>query len=251
MSIIFNAIKLAIISMILLHIYYIYTLIVIDVKGECVSDAREIAYCLLFELVILLLLLIRMFIGVFSRNYNEINWEHHFFEIVDNNSNKYNIMTTFYLIQIMFACVGILSIKCILNYFKYVDNNCLPLNEYIGWGFFPFFLVSIYNYYKISYVIILAIITIVFPKKMFYYLDNLLENRSKLNIKVFEGDHPECCICYEENCWINRCGHLICKKCVLQINSLKCPLCQASLDLVQSYQNYKKKSFQSIDMKLI
>lgn len=237
---IFNAIKLGIISMILLHIYYIYTLIVIDIKEECLSDALEISYCLLFEMVILLLLLFRMFIGVFTRNSTEINWDNHLFEIVDNNSNKYNIMTTFYLIQIMFACVGILSIKCIWNYLTYVDDKCIILNQYIGFGFVSFFLVSIYNYCKLIVVVCFSIATIIVPEKMFYYFDRLLEKKSKINTKLFIGNVPECCVCYEENCWINRCGHLICKKCALQIKNLKCPLCQGNLDLVQTYQTYKK-----------
>ena len=56
------------------------------------------------------------------------------------------------------------------------------------------------------------------------------------------GNIPECCVCYEENCWINNCGHLICKVCISQLNSRKCPLCNANIDLIQSYVNFKKNN---------
>jgi hypothetical protein len=240
MGIILIATKICITLMIMLISLYIYLLIEIKTFNKCETDALGISYCLLFGLVMLEILLFHMLIGVFTRNYNEINWDYDFFEINNNESNQYNIMFTFILVQVIFSYIGLLSLKCIWNYYKYIDTNCLLLNEFIGFGFITFFIVSIVNYYNLCYFLVLGIITIIIPKKMFYYFDKLLENRSKLNIKVFQGDNPECCICYEENCWINQCGHLICKKCVLQMNRLKCPLCKGNINLLQSYKIYIK-----------
>ena len=205
---------------------------------------------------IMFMLLMRMFIGVFTRSHHEIDWEDDLFEIVDeivvNNSNhskKYNIMRTFRIIQIAFGCIGILSGRSMWKYFVGISDDssrCAPLYEFIAFGFFPFLIVSLKNYYKLCVGIILAIATIIVPKKMFTYFDQLLENkynkynRCKRNIKLFIGNVPECCVCYEEKCWIIECGHLICKNCIPRIQNLKCPLCRTSIHLVQSYENYKK-----------
>jgi len=237
-NILFLLIKICIILMIMLISLYIYLLIGILRIDKCITDAVEISYCLLFELVTLELLLFRMLIGVFTHSHTEIIWE---YSVINNNDvNRYNIMFTFILVQVVFCLIGLLSIKSIWNYFKYVDTNCVLLNEYIGFGFLSFFVVSLYNYYQLCYIFVLGIITIIIPKKMFYYFDELLDNRLKVNIKVFVGDNPECCICYEENCWINQCGHLICKNCIDKMNNGICPLCKQKLHLVQSYKNYIK-----------
>lgn len=240
MNIIHNLVKLCIAGMILLHLCYIYLLINVDIKGECVSNGKQIYRCVLIILFISLLLMVRMFIGVLTHRYDEIDWNYNFFQLADNDSNRYYIMCTFYLVEILFGFLGVSSIKCIWNYFEFSDDKCYYINEYIGIGLFPFFLVSIYNYYKLCVGFILGIALIIIPKTMFHYFDSLLENKSKITTKVFIGNTPECCVCYEENCWINRCGHLICKNCIEQIKSLKCPLCQGNIDLVQSYLTYKK-----------
>ena len=78
---------------------------------------------------------------------------------------------------------------------------------------------------------------------MFNYFDELLESRSnkyRKNIKIFIGNEPECCVCYEEKCWIIKCGHLICKNCVSNLKKIECPLCKSPICFIQSYENYKK-----------
>jgi hypothetical protein len=212
-------------------------------EEECERDFLEIYVAT----IIVFMLLMRMFIGVFTRSYHEIDWQDDLFEIVVNNSNnskKYNIMQTFYIIQIVLGYIGILSGRSIWNYFADIDDSCAPLYEFVAFGFFPFLIFSLKNYYKLCVGIILVIATIIVPKKMFTYFDELLENKYNhdgcKNIKIFIGNVPECCVCYEENCWIIECGHLICKNCIPQIRNLKCPLCKSSIHLIQSYENYKK-----------
>lgn len=254
MSIIFHFVKLIIICMIGLTIFQGYSINKLDNqlkmrKEACQGEFLEIY----FAMTILFMLLMRMFFGVFTRSHHEIDWEDDLFEIVDNNSNnskKYNIMQTVYIIQIISGYIGILSGRSIWNYVVDSDpdnNNCALLYEFVAFGFFPFLIFSLKNYYKLCIGFILVIATIIVPKKMFTYFDDLLENKynkynytCKRNIKLFIGNVPECCVCYEENCWIIECGHLICKNCVPRIKNLKCPLCKSSIHFIQSYENYKK-----------
>ena len=256
MNIIFHGVKLNIVCMIALTIFQGYSINKLDNQikireKECERNFLEIYVAT----TIVFMLLMHMFIGVFTRSHHEIDWEDDLFEIVDeivvNNSNhskKYNIMRTFRIIQIAFGCIGILSGRSMWKYFVDIDDSCAPLYEFIACGFFPFLIVSLKPYYKLCVGTILAIATIIIPNKMFTYFDLLLENkynkynRCKRNIKLFIGNVPECCVCYEEKCWINECGHLICKNCIPRIQNLKCPLCKSSIHLVQSYENYKKSN---------
>jgi hypothetical protein len=232
-------------------------------EEECERNFLEIYVAT----TIVFMLLMHMFIGVFTRRYNEIDWEDDLFEIVDeivvynsNHSKKYNIMRTFRIIQIAFGCIGILSGRSMWKYFVGISDDssrCAPLYEFIACGFFPFLIVSLKPYYKLCVGIILAIATIttiIVTIIISTYFELLLENKynntynnirnniCKRNIKLFIGNVPECCICYEEKCWINECGHLICKNCIPRIQNLKCPLCKSSIHLVQSYENYKKSN---------
>jgi len=261
MSIIFHGVKLNIVCMIALTIFQGYSINKLDNQikireKECERNFLEIY----IATTIVFMLLIRMFIGVFTRSHHEINWEDDLFEIVVNNSNhskKYNIMQTFYIIQIAFGCIGILSGRSMWKYFADIDDSCAPLYEFIACGFFPFLIVSLKPYYKLCVGTILAIATIttiIITIIISTYFELLLENKynniynnirnniCKRNIKLFIGNVPECCICYEEKCWINECGHLICKNCIPRIQNLKCPLCKSSIHLVQSYENYKKNN---------
>ena len=267
MSIIFHGVKLNIVCMIALTIFQGYSINKLDDQikireKECERNFLEIYVAM----TIVFMLLMRMFIGVFTRSYHEINWEDDdLFEFVDeivddNNSNrskKYNIMRTFYIIQIAFGCIGILSGRSMWKYFVDIDDSCAPLYEFIAFGFFPLLIVSLKLYCKLCIGTILAIATIttnIVTIIISTYFDLLLENkynniynnirnnRCKRNIKLFIGNVPECCVCYEENCWINECGHLICKNCIPRIQNLKCPICKSSIHLVQSYEKYKKSN---------
>ena len=112
MSIIFHGVKLNIVCMIALTIFQGYSINKLDNQikireKECERNFLEIYVAT----TIVFMLLMHMFIGVFTRSYDEINWEDDLFEFVDeivddNNSNrskKYNIMRTFYIIQIAFG----------------------------------------------------------------------------------------------------------------------------------------------------
>lgn len=256
MSIIFHFVKLIIVCMIGLTIFQGYSISRLDDQIKIREEECERTFLEVYvATTIMFMLLMRMFIGVFTRSHHEIDWEDDLFEIVDeivvNNSNhskKYNIMQTFYIIQIAFGCIGILSGRSMWKYLVDISDSCscAPLYEFIAFGFFPFLIVSLKNYYKLCVGIILVIATVIVPKKMFTYFDQLLENKynknnkCKRNIKLFIGNVPECCVCYEKNCWIIECGHLICKNCIPRIQNLKCPLCKSSIHLVESYENYKK-----------
>jgi hypothetical protein len=249
MSIIVSFVKLTIICMIgvtIIQIHSINQINEINKEEQCKnSDFVDVLYIVIN---VLLLLLMRMFYGVFAHSHNEIDWEDDLFEFVhgshdNNNSKKYNIMRTFYIIQIVLGYIGILSVISIWNYFMYPQSICRLFYEFVAFGFFPYILISLKTYYKLCFGFMLAVATIISPKKMFIYFDELLENRCnkyRKNIKIFTGNAPECCVCYEEKCWIIKCGHLVCKNCVSQFKKLECPLCKSSICFIQSYENYKK-----------
>lgn len=236
MYIIFNFVKVAIISMIALHLLYIYLIITIQ-TNNCSNHILNVYWIVLTKMIALLLLFIRMFYGISSRNYHQINWNDNVVESIQHN--QYNIMSTFKIVQYIFAGIGLLSIKSIWNYV--LDKDC-PINEFIGFGFIPYVLISLNMYYNICYVVVCVFATIFIPKRMFQYFDELLDQRYIHVKKFYPGNSPECCVCYDENCWINECGHLICKECIDRMQSYKCPLCKSNISLIQSFQNYKKNN---------
>lgn len=78
-------------------------------------------------------------------------------------------------------------------------------------------------------------LAIVIPVPMFKYFDRILEKMThKKKIKIYCGDTPECCVCYETNYSINCCGHLICKNCAERIINKKCPLCNNNISLINN-----------------
>lgn len=188
--------------------------------------------------------------------YHQFDWEEYsLFELVEKyyihrDSNKIYIQRTIYMIKISFAFIGYVSGKNVLNYFTMNEdnNNCKIIYEFMGFGFMPYIFISITSYYNCLVRMILLIVTIFEPRTMFYYFDRILEkikktcnsNNDKKDIKIFIGSIPECCVCYEEDCSINACGHLICSTCVSQLINVKCPLCMSSINIIQSYKNYKK-----------
>ena len=227
--------------MIALHILYIYLLITIQ-TNNCSNNILSVYWLVLTKMIALLILFIRMFCVIISRNYQQINWTDDLHESIQHN--QYNIMSTFKIVQYIFAGIGLLSMKAIWNYFNsqpVLDKHC-PLKEFIGFGFIPFMLISVNIYFNICYSIVCVFATIFIPKRMFQYFDQLLDARYIHVKKFYPGNSPECCVCYDENCWINECGHLICKKCVDRMQPNKCPLCKSNISLIQSYQNYKKNN---------
>ncbi len=241
MYIIFNFVKLAVVSMIAVHLIYVYLIITLPTP-DCSNHILNMYWIVLTKMIGLLILFTRMFYGITSRNYQQINWNDNLSESIQHN--QYNIMSTFKIVQYIFAGIGLVSIKAIWNYFypeQVLDKIC-PIQEFIGFGFFPYILISLNIYYNICYAIVCAFATLFIPKVMFHYFDELLDRRYTPIINIYTGNSPECCVCYDENCWINKCGHLICKKCIDQMQTYTCPLCKSNISLIQSFKNYKKNN---------
>jgi hypothetical protein len=266
MSIIFNLFKFVIILGIGIHVSFIYLLIQLGNKINKVDETTsEKQYCniyndndyylLCYALIIMCALLIYICFVVFTFKYDQIDWkEYDLFEVIENyslqhNSNKIYIQRSFYVMKIIIGFIGYLSGKNTLYYFMYPNDSCKILYQFMAFGLL-YLLISIKNYYKCCIGTALVIATIFAPRTMFYYFDRVLENREKNHqanknenkkvIKIFVGVIPECCVCYEEDCLILVCGHLVCNACVPKLKT--CPLCRSSTDVVQNYKKYKNSS---------
>ncbi len=270
MRIIFTFIKMITMLGICIHLSLIHLLVqsrremyetneIINEKSYCsVSDDYfSDYYLLLCAFVFATMLFVYMFTLLHTFEYDQFDWkEYSLFELVENyyiqrDSNKIYIQRTIYMIKISFAFIGYVSVKNVFHYFTMNEDNnhCEIMYEFMGFGFIPYIFMSITSYYNFFVGVILLIATIFAPRKMFYYFDRIIENRKKIrhnnnndkkDVKIFIGSVPECCVCYEEDCSINACGHLICSTCVSKLINVKCPLCTSSIHIIQSYKDYKK-----------
>jgi hypothetical protein len=274
MRIIFTFIKIVTMLGICVHLSFIHLLFQlrreIFEKNETNETIKEKSYCsvsddyfsdyslLCYALVVASMLFVYMFTLLHTFEYHQFDWEEYsLFQLVENyyiqrDSNKIHIQSIIYMIKISFAFIGYVSGKNMLHYLTMNEdnNNCEIIYVFMGFGFIPYLFMSITSYYNCVVGIILLIATIFAPRTMFYYFDRVLENRkknhqvnkneNKKDIKIFIGSLPECCVCYEEDCSINACGHLICNTCVSQLKNVRCPLCMSSINIIQSYKNYKK-----------
>lgn len=266
MSIIFNFFRFVIVFATGIHILFLYSLIQLGNKINKVNETfSEKQYCniysdnfneyylLYYALITMCALFIYICFVVFTFKYEQIDWEEYdLFKVIENyslqhNSNKIYIQRSFYVMKIIIGFIGYLSGKNTLYYFMYPEDNCKLFYE-MTFGFILYLLLSIKNYYKCCVGITFVIATIVSPRTMFYYFDRVLENRKKNNqankndkkvIKIFVGIIPECCVCYEEDCLILVCGHLVCNTCIPKLKTLNCPLCNSSVVVVQNYKKYK------------
>jgi len=236
MSIILNAVRFLSISLIGLTIGYLYLLINIESGRDhpheiCRTNTKEISTWLLG---ILFIILMRMCYMVCTRRSNDaIDWDGNQF------SDNYNIIHSFYMIQVVFGALGWLSARSLWKYFTNpleCVNGGNTLDEFVAFGFIAFLIVSLPNYCKCCAVLGIVLATIVSPVQMFLRLDQYFARRPG---KIFMGDKPQCCVCYEANCWIIDCGHLICRDCVPQIKSQECPLCRSRIRLVEPFREKK------------
>jgi hypothetical protein len=267
MSIIFNLFKIVIVLGIGIHVLFLDSLIQLGNKinkvDETTSEKKQYCniyndnfndyYLLCYALIIMCALLIYICFVVFTFKYDQIDWEEYdLFEMIENyslqhHSNKIYIRRSFYVMKIIIGFIGYLSGKNTLYYFMYPNDSCKLLYQFIASALI-YLLISIKNYYKCCIGIAFVIATIVAPRTMFYYFDRVLENRknhqankneNKKVIKIFVGVIPECCVCYEEDCLILVCGHLVCNACVPKLKTLNCPVCRSSIGIVQNYKKYK------------
>lgn len=266
MSIIFNLFKIVIVLGIGIHVLFLDSLIQLGNKinkvDETTSEKKQYCniyndkfndyYLLCYALIIMCALLIYICFVVFTFKYDQIDWEEYdIFEMIENysiqhhNSNKIYIQRSFYVMKIIIGFIGYLSGKNTLYYFMYPNDSCKLLYQFMAYALI-YLLISIKNYYKCCIGIVFVIATIVAPRTMFYYFDRVLDenrknqaNENKKVIKIFVGAIPECCVCYEEDCLILVCGHLVCNACVQKLKTLNCPLCRSSISIVQNYKKYK------------
>jgi hypothetical protein len=225
-----NFIKICILFIILSHANQLNNLQEVVTKEEkCVSNGIIISKLLETNTGIIVILLLRILYILHTYSANQIQWNFNLFEIT-NISNKYNIMKVVHVIKILYAINGVLSINSLWDYYFNPNDNCFLINEFIGFDYILYFIISFNIYYYFS----MGALAIVIPVPMFKYFDALLEKMShKKKIKIYCGDTPECCVCYETNYSINSCGHLICKNCAERIINKKCPLCNNNISLIK------------------
>lgn len=154
------------------------------------------------------------------------------------------------------------------------------LIEFITYSYIPYTVFSLYVYYYTIKYISLYTVLMIFPYRysesifkifgMEETSNNQVRNLEeviiqqprpiylvpKINIiandyilpelpnKVFTGNIIECSVCYEPDCNILECGHLICNTCQTTINRKNnnnlCPLCRTSMNIVCNYNTYNK-----------
>ena len=174
-------------------------------------------------LIVMSVLLTRMCFMVFTLKYHEIDWDGTIF------SDNYNIMHSYYMIQVVYGGLGGISGHYLLQYYLGTLTKT-RMNLFISFGFAPFLLVSLPNYLKYGTTLLTEVATVIAPKRMIFWLTIYFQ---KYPPKIFMESKPECCICYEdEKCCVNRCGHLICSECVIQIKNSKCPLCRMPIRII-------------------
>jgi hypothetical protein len=233
-------------NIIILHYLYIY-----KTKNTC----KELKFDGLISIFISLsifhiLLLVRIWFWCsLIIDENEINW--YILETV--RDNRLNIPISLIIIQICQGLIGLFTMWIIDTMFidKSVCIHDRNLINYITYAFLPFIIISIVFYIKCIYMLFIYIFICIIPDRIVNYIkQKFLENRyfeNELdsiqidNQRIYVGNSPECSICYNENCNILLCGHLLCSDCENRILNLECPVCRSRLHVVQSYNDYKIK----------
>jgi hypothetical protein len=87
----------------------------------------------------------------------------------------------------------------------------------------------------------------ILPKHVFEKIDSYLARSIDINvqtnypIKLYYGNEPECCVCYDIECNIIECGHLLCDVCNQKTTNRECPLCKSEIKVVETYNDYKER----------
>jgi hypothetical protein len=231
------------------NIIYLYLLFRYDNMNTCINEM--LSTTTVFNKWILIthcMLLFRIWLFSITKNYNEIDWEYHLFMI--NHSNKFNIGLSYKILQIVQGFIGFFNILTITHLY-YNDDACIHdrhLIDFESLGFIPFIIVSIAIYLKLVICIFILIGMIILPKRVFEKIDsyiaiNMVDARIQPNYpqKIYYGNDPECCVCYDIECNIMECGHLLCSVCNQKFTNRKCPLCKSELKIVETFNDYEER----------
>jgi hypothetical protein len=231
------------------NIIYLYLLFRYDNMNTCINEMLSTTTVFnKWILIIHCILLFRICLFSITNNYDEIEWEYNLFMI--NRSNKFNIVLSYKILQIAQGFIGFFNILT-FKYLYYNDEACIHDRHLINFeslGFIPFIVVSIGIYVKVIVCIFILIGMVILPKQVFEKIDNYLaDNMIDVSIqsnypkKIYYGNYPECCVCYNIECNINECGHLLCDECNKKFINKKCPLCKSELTVVETYTDYKER----------
>jgi hypothetical protein len=230
------------------NITYLILLFRYDNKNTCINDM--LITTTVFNkwiLIIHCILLFRMCLFSITHNYNEIEWEYHIFMF--NRSNKFNIVLSYKILQIVQGFIGFFSILTFTHLY-YNDDACIHDRHLINFeslGFIPFIILSIGIYVKVIVCILILICMAILPKHTFEKIDSYLARSIDINvqinypIKLYYGNEPECCVCYDIECNIIECGHLLCDVCNQKTTNRECPLCKSEIKVVETYNDYKER----------
>jgi len=233
-------------NIIILHYLYIY-----KSKNTCIDIKFDGLISILICLSILhILLILRLwFCCSLTLNDDEINW----YIIEQVQDNRLNIPISIIIIQICQSLIGLFTMWIIDTMFinKSVCKDDRNLINYMTYAFLPFIIISVVFYIKCIYMLVIFIFMCIMPstvvdyiKQKFLengYFENELDSIEIHNRRIYFGNSPECLICYNENCNILLCGHLLCTDCENRIFNGECPVCRSRLHVVQSYNDYKIK----------
>jgi hypothetical protein len=230
------------------NIIYLYLLFRYDNINTCINEM--LTTTTVFNKWILIthcILLFRICLFSITNNYDEIDWEYHLFMI--NRSNKFNVVLSYKILQIVQGLIGFFNILTFTHLY-YNDDACIHDRHLINFeslGFIPFIILSIQIYVKLIGCIFILIGMVILPKPVFERIDSYLAGIIDVSIqpnypkKMYYGAYPECCVCYDIECNINECGHLLCYECNKKITKRKCPLCKSELKIVETYTDYKER----------
>jgi len=250
-----NAIKLKVIKnispiFIVGNIVIIHYLFIYKNKNTCNELAINGLSSIFIVLSILhILAVFRIWVCCLTIDENYINWS-----LLDGlRDNRLNIPQSIVIIQIIQGLIGFFDIMNInilyLNTSVCIDDR--NFINYITFAFLPFIIISVVFYVKCIYILLLFICICICRHRTLNYIncvifnneaiDNQLDNITIDNHRIYYGNTPECSICYNQDCNILTCGHLLCNDCEYRILNQECPVCRSRLHVVQSYRDYKIK----------
>ena len=243
-----NIVRGLIILGLVTNITYLILLFRYDYMNTCINEM--LSTTTIFNkwiLIIHFILLFRICIFSLINNSNEIDWEYNLF--IFNTSNKFNMVLSYKILQIVHGFIGFFNILTFVHLY-YNDEACNQdrhLINFVSIGFIPFIILGIEIYIKATFCIVILSGMIFLPKGVFQQIDNYLARIIDISIpsnypkKLYYGDYPQCCICYDTECNIIECGHLLCYECHQKCSTRKCPLCKSEINVVETYNDYKER----------
>ena len=233
------------------NIAYLNLLFDYDKMNTCINEMlTTITIANKWILIIHILLLARMLFFSLILTSDEIEWRYQLFQI--NPTNKFNMIISYRILQTVQGCIGFFNLMTFIHLY-YNKDACIQdrhLIDFQSFALLPFILISIEFYLKLIIIVFVLVAMMFVPKRVFEKIDSYLyRNTIDMNDlpmtnyprNIYCGNVPECCVCYESECNIIECGHLICDECQLKINNGECPICKSKMILIEPYTIYKHR----------